>query len=53
MKKYISPDIAVVEVETSKNISVLTTSDLNIGEGESDDFNAAPRRGSSWEEYEN
>jgi len=52
MKKYISPDIEVIEVSTDKNISVLNTSKMGVSNDPADDF-AAPRRGSSWEDYEN
>lgn len=49
MKKYIAPEIVVVEVETQ---CIAETSQFGIGDGPSKDFAPQSRRSSSWDEYE-
>lgn len=52
MKKYISPDITVVEVATDQNISIINTSNVGVSDDPRDDF-SSQRRGSGWDDYEN
>ncbi len=52
MKRYISPEIVIVELEAHEIAdNIIQTSYISVSDEESENFSPR-RRGSAWEDYE-